>query len=77
MGVDALHFQFWKISLKYKFSFKQNVDGVEYCDAVVDADSPEEALEQIKERNFTMYIVQRNELERGKIYDVEALGAIN
>lgn len=63
--------------MRYKFRFKQDIEGNETCDAVIVADSMDEALDKLKARDFTMYIVQSNDHVVNGIYDVEALGEID
>lgn len=43
--------------MKFKVKFLQDVKYTETCEAVVEAESKDQALEQIFKRNFTHYLV--------------------
>ena len=49
---------------KYKVKFKQSVSGVEFCEAVIDADNQVDALAKFENRDFTVYLRTKEEVER-------------
>ena len=54
---------------RFKIQFQQDVSGVEHCECVVEADNKEEAYQKMLERNFTIYIVKKQEVDRKIIED--------
>lgn len=49
---------------KYKVKFKQAVSGFEFCEAVIDAENQVEALAKFDNRDFTVYVRTKEDVER-------------
>lgn len=49
---------------RFKIYFTQAVQGIEHCEAVVEAESSVEALEKFRERDFTIYLCTKADLDR-------------
>lgn len=49
---------------KFKIHFTQHVEGVERCEAIVMADDSVGAISKFRERDFTTYLVTKQEVER-------------
>ena len=49
---------------KYKVKFKQAVSGFEFCEAVIDAENQVDALAKFENRDFTVYLRVKEEVER-------------
>ena len=63
---------------KYKVKFKQAVSGFEFCEAVIDADNQVDALAKFENRDFTVYLRVKEEVERTANADeVESIEQIN
>lgn len=50
--------------MRYKFKFVQFVSGIENCEAVIEADSQDEAMDKFDNREFTIYLVVKQVCER-------------
>ena len=57
--------------MKYKFKFDQYVNGVETCEAVIEADNVEEALTKYRDREFRTYLIMKADVERKLVEDFE------
>lgn len=63
---------------KYKVKFKQAVSGFEFCEAVIDAENQVDALAKFENRDFTVYLRVKEEVERTANADeVESIEQIN
>lgn len=57
--------------MRYKINFQQTVEGIENCECVVEADDEVEALTKFYKRDFTIYLVTKQEAERHLIMDTK------
>ncbi len=57
--------------MKFKFKFQQSVEGIETCECVIDADDEAQALEKLQQRQFTSYLVLKQDAVRTLIEDFE------
>ena len=55
--------------MKFKFKFQQSVEGIEICECVIDADDEAQALEKLQQRQFTSYLVLKQDAVRTLIDD--------
>ena len=55
--------------MRYKFKFQQHVNGIETCEAVIDADNKVEAYEKFMDRSFTTYLIMKQDVERALVED--------
>lgn len=69
MGPTIVSFK--ECIVKYKFKFDQYVNGVETCEAVIEADSIEEALTKYHDRLFRTYLIMKADVERKLVEDFE------
>ena len=58
---------------RFKVKFIQYVEGEETAEAIVEAETQEEALKKVEARDFTMYVVVKQNCERS-IFDEYILG---
>lgn len=57
--------------MKFKLKFHQSVEGFEICEAVIEAQTKEEALVRLLNRDFTHYLVMKQEVDRQLIDEIE------
>lgn len=55
--------------MKYKFKFQQHVNGIETCEAIIDADNKTEAFNKYSNREFTTYLIIKQDVERALVED--------
>ena len=69
-GADCA-FILYGFYMKYKVKFQQTVAGVENCECIIDANSEEEARLKLYNRQFTTYIITKQNFERDLIEEEE------
>lgn len=55
--------------MRYKFKFQQHVNGIETCEAIIDAENQAEAYEKFVSRTFTTYLIMKQDVERALVED--------
>lgn len=50
--------------MKFKVYFTQLTEGIEHCEAIVEAESTVAALAEFNKRNFTSYLCTKQEFDR-------------
>jgi hypothetical protein len=55
--------------MRYKFKFQQHVNGIETCEAVIDAENQDEAYDRFMARTFTTYLIMKQDVERALVDD--------
>jgi hypothetical protein len=55
--------------LRYRFKFQQHVNGIEMCEAVIDAENQALAINKWLNREFTTYLIMKQDVERALVED--------
>ena len=55
--------------MRFKFTFQQHANGIETCEAIIDADSKEIAFDKWVNREFTTYLIMKQDVRRELIED--------